>query len=206
MAHFPGANADEQGVVIDYGSFPGGSLVGFNKGKTMTHEIGHYFNLYHIWGDDDGACTGTDFVNDTPNQANSTSGCPSGVKMDACSTASPGYMYENYMDYTGDDCLVMFTAEQVDRMEAAVSLDRASLFTSNGCIPVNLQNYDAQPRLINSPSSRLCDPAFTPTVTIFNRGAVVLTSLTITATIDNGTPVSTNWTGSIASLKPGRLH
>ena len=198
---FPGSsNADEQGVVVDYGSLPAGPLNGFNKGKTMTHEIGHYFNLYHIWGDDDGACTGTDYVNDTPNQANSTAGCPTGVQVDACSTASPGFMYQNYMDYTGDDCLVMFTTEQVDRMEAALTLDRASLLTSNGCTPVNLKNYDAQPRLINSPSSRLCDANFTPTVTIFNRGAVTLTSLTITAKIDNGTPVVTNWTGSINSL------
>ena len=201
---FPGStDANEQGVVVDYGSLPGGPLTGFNKGKTLTHEIGHYFNLYHIWGDDNGACTGTDFVDDTPNQANSTTGCPTGVQVDACSTVTPGFMYQNYMDYTGDDCLVMFTLMQVDRMEAALTFSRASLFTSNGCIPAVLQNYDAQPRLINTPSSRLCDASFTPTITVFNRGSVTLTSLTITAKIDNGTPVTTNWTGSIASLVSG---
>ncbi|MGC4034875.1 MAG: M43 family zinc metalloprotease [Chitinophagaceae bacterium] len=198
---FPNStSADEQGVVIDYECIPGGSLSGFNKGKTLTHEIGHYFNLYHTWGDDDGACTGTDFIADTPNQANSTAGCPTGVKTDACTMTSPGIMYENYMDYTADDCLVMFTADQVDRMETAVTTSRASLLTSDGCLPAVLENYDAQPRLINNPSSRVCDPTFTPSVTIFNRGALTLTSLTIDAKIDNGTVISTNWTGSIASL------
>jgi hypothetical protein len=203
---FPGGSSpDEQGVVVDYASLPAGPLNGYNRGKTMTHEIGHYFNLYHIWGDDDGACTGTDYVADTPNQANSTSGCPSGMQVDSCSPVAPGFMYENYMDYSGDDCLVMFTAGQVDRMEAALTLDRASLLTSNACTPVNLQNYDAQPRLINSPSSRLCDANFTPTVTIFNRGSLALTSLTITALVDNGAPVVTNWTGSISSLTSGMV-
>ena len=191
---------DEQGVVIDYGSLPGGSLTGYNGGKTMTHEIGHYFNLYHIWGDDDGACTGTDFVDDTPNQANSTSGCPSGMQTDACSPSAPGFLYENYMDYSGDNCLVMFTVLQVARMEAAVDLYRSSLLTSNGCTPVNLQDYDAQTRFINKPAHRICDPSFSPSVTIFNKGAVTLTSLVINATIDNGTVVTTNWSGSLPSL------
>lgn len=204
-ATFPGSTSlDEQGVVIDYASIPGGSLSGYNKGKTMTHEIGHYFNLYHIWGDDDGACTGTDYIDDTPNQANSTGGCPSTLlKTDACSPVSPGIMYQNYMDYTSDDCLVMFTKDQVDVMEGVLSTDRVSLLTSDGCLPATLQNYDAQPRLINTPSSRICDPSFTPTITVFNRGAVSLSSLTISAKVDNGDITTTSWSGSIASLATG---
>ncbi|MCW3118621.1 MAG: hypothetical protein JWM28_2703, partial [Chitinophagaceae bacterium] len=198
---FPDAGpSNEQGAVIDFACIPGGSLTGYNGGKTLTHEIGHYFNLYHIWGDDNGACTGTDYVDDTPNQANSTSSCPTGVQTDACSTVAPGFLYEDYMDYTGDNCLVMFTVEQVARMEAALNLYRPSLLTSNGCVPVNLQNYDAQPRFINNPPQRICDAAFTPAVTIFNKGSVTLTSLTINATIDNGAVATTNWTGSLASL------
>ncbi|MES1217165.1 MAG: M43 family zinc metalloprotease [Bacteroidota bacterium] len=198
---FPnGSAADNQGVVIDFGCIPGGSLNGFNRGKTLTHEIGHYFNLIHTWGDDDGACTGTDDIDDTPNQANSTSGAPTGVQVDACSPTAPGYMYENYMDYTGDIDLVMFTVLQVDRMEAALNLFRPSLLTSNGCVPAILQNNDAQTRSINNPAHRICDPSFIPSVTIFNKGAVTLTSLSINAKIDNGTVVTTNWTGSIASL------
>lgn len=63
-----GTAPDEQGVVIHYQSLPGSSNNDFNGGKTLTHEIGHYFNLYHIWGDDNGACSGSDRVEDTPNQ------------------------------------------------------------------------------------------------------------------------------------------
>jgi hypothetical protein len=203
---FPGSSSlNEQGVVIDFGCIPGGSLSGFNKGKTLTHEIGHYFNLYHTWGDDDGSCSGTDYIADTPNQANSTAGCPNGLQVDACSPALPGFMYQNYMDYTGDDCLVMFTKDQVEVMEAALAFDRASLLVSDGCLPAILQNYDAQPRLINNPSSRICDPSFTPTVTVFNRGAVTLSSLTISAKIDNNDIVTTDWTGSISSLSTGAI-
>lgn len=203
---FPGSTSlNEQGVVVDYGCIPGGLLTSYNKGKTMTHEIGHYFNLYHIWGDDDGACTGTDYIADTPNQANSTAGCPSGVLTDACSPTSPGIMYQNYMDYTGDDCLVMFTKDQVDVMEGVLTTERSALLTSDGCLPAILQNYDAQPRLINNPASRVCDPAFTPTVTVFNRGALTLSSLTIGAQIDNGDITTTNWSGSIASLTTGLI-
>ncbi len=189
----------EQGVVIDYRSLPGGALANFNSGKTLTHETGHYFNLYHIWGDDDGGCTGSDDVDDTPNQADATAGCFSGVKTDACTTSGNGIMYQNYMDYSDDPCLVMFTAGQVDRMETALSLYRPSLLSSNGCQPVILSNYDVQLRSVNQPSQRICSAAFTPQVTIKNRGLQNLTSLQISASVDNG-PVSTYpWTGSVST-------
>lgn len=100
-ATFPeDGNADAQGVVIDYRSLPGGSYTHYNTGKTLCHETGHYFDLYHIWGDDDGACSGTDYIDDTPNQANSSTGCSSGIKTDRCTTGGNGIMYQNYMDYS----------------------------------------------------------------------------------------------------------
>ncbi len=92
----------------------------YDKGRTTTHEMGHYFNLFHIWGDDSGACSGSDLVDDTPNQANSTFGCPSGVQTDGCATVDPGYMYQNYMDYTDDACMIMFTEGQKGRMRATL--------------------------------------------------------------------------------------
>ena len=109
-----------QGVVIDYRTLPGGSFKNYNEGKTLTHESGHYFNLYHIWGDDGGACTGTDYVDDTPNQGNSTSNCPSGLKTDNCTTDGNGILYQDYMDYSFDPCLLLFTNGQVVRMESAL--------------------------------------------------------------------------------------
>ncbi|MGZ3949085.1 MAG: M43 family zinc metalloprotease, partial [Flavisolibacter sp.] len=195
----PNTAAADQGVVVDYHSLPGGSTTGFSGGKTLTHETGHYFNLYHIWGDDGGSCTGTDYVDDTPNQGNSTSGCPSGVVTDNCTQTGNGIMYENYMDYSDDPCLVMFTLGQVDRMETALTLYRPSLLSSNGCQHVVLNNYDAQLRAVNQPAQRLCNAVFAPQVTIRNRGSQVLTSVLINTQIDNGPVTTFPWTGSIST-------
>jgi Pregnancy-associated plasma protein-A/Secretion system C-terminal sorting domain len=189
----------EQGIVIDYRSLPGGPFIGFNGGKTLTHETGHYFNLYHIWGDDNGACTGSDDVDDTPNQADATSGCLSGIINDNCTPAGNGIMYQNYMDYSDDPCLVMFTTDQADRMEAALSMYRPSLLSSNGCQPVILSNYDVQLRSVNQPFQRICSSGFTPQVTIKNRGIQNLTSVQISTKIDNGAVTDYQWTGSLTT-------
>jgi hypothetical protein len=202
-ATFPGdgdGNDNNQGVVVEYRSLPGGAFGGFNTGKTLSHESGHYFNLYHIWGDDDGACTGTDFVDDTPNQANASSGCSTGIKTDACTAGGNGIMYQNYMDYSNDNCLVMFTPLQVARMESALLAYRSSLLSSTGCQPPVLYNYDAQLKSINEPVQRICNSSFTPVVTIRNRGTQTLTSLKISAVIDNSVPAVFNWTGSLTQL------
>jgi len=198
---FPGTgNANEQGVAMDYRSLPGGSLTQFNGGKTLTHETGHYFNLYHIWGDDNGACTGTDFVDDTPNQGNSSSTCISGIKTDNCTTSGNGIMYQNYMDYTYDNCLVMFTAQQVTRMESAFIAYRSSLLNSIGCQPPVSYNFDAQLKSVNQPGQRICANPFTPAITIRNRGSQILTALKITTLVDNAVTNTTTWTGSLAQL------
>lgn len=197
---FPGtSSADEQGVVMYHVTLPGGSLAGYNDGRTLTHESGHYFFLFHIWGDDDGACTGSDNVNDTPNQSDASSGCHSGVVTDACSPAAPGIMYQNYMDYSSDGCMALFTLQQVTRMEAALSSYRLSLTTSNGAVSP-LQNNDAQMVSIDNPVNRVCDTKFQPSITIRNYGALPLTSLVINASVDGGPAVQTQWTGSLASL------
>jgi hypothetical protein len=198
---FPGAsNENEQGVAFDYRSLPGGAYAQYNGGKTLTHETGHYFNLYHTWGDDSGACTGTDFVDDTPNQANSSSTCISGIKTDNCTTGGNGIMYQNYMDYTFDNCLVMFTAQQVVRMEAALISERPSLLNSIACqLPV-LYNIDAQLKSVNQPGQRICANPFSPSISVRNRGSQTLTSLTVTTVIDNTSSTTYNWTGSLAQL------
>src|SRR6185436_8103346 len=81
------SNPDEQGVVINVHTLPGGALTRFNQGKTLVHETGHYLNLMHIWGDDNGGCTGSDLIDDTPNQAGSSSGVITGIKTDNCTTS-----------------------------------------------------------------------------------------------------------------------
>jgi hypothetical protein len=193
------ATADEQGIVIYNVSLPGGSLAGYNDGRTLTHETGHFFFLYHIWGDDNGACSGSDGVSDTPNQADASAGCHSGVVTDACATTAPGIMYQNYMDYSSDGCMAMFTLLQVTRMETAMTNYRSSLTTSNGAVSP-LKDVDAQVLSIDNPINRVCDTKFSPVITLRNYGSQVLTSVIINASVDNGTPVQTNWTGSLASL------
>jgi hypothetical protein len=89
----------------------------FNKGRTGTHEVGHWLNLRHIWGD---ANCGNDQVTDTPTQQTSNYGCPSFPKV-TCSNGPNGDMFMNYMDYCDDICLTMFTTGQVAVMQAEVS-------------------------------------------------------------------------------------
>ena len=136
---FPGTSpAAEEGVVIHYTTLPADSLTKFNRGRTLTHEAGHFFYLYHIWGDENG-CTGTDFVDDTPNQGSLTGGCPGGVIVtDGCSPFTPGVLYENYMDYTDDACMCLFTKGQDARMETALTTFRPGFLTSNGAEPVTV--------------------------------------------------------------------
>ena len=150
-----GGAANTDGVVIDYhyiGNI-GTALASapYNKGRTLTHETGHWLGLWHIWGDDGTACTGSDYVSDTPNQADENYTCPTtsgAVVTDGCSAASPGVMYQNYMDYSDDKCMVMFTAGQKARMQAVMAncVRRLSLTTSTVCsttgIEENISNID----------------------------------------------------------------
>jgi len=135
-AQFPGGPAATDGVVLDY-RFTGktGASAPYNKGRTGTHEVGHYLNLRHIWGDSPG-CSPDDLVGDTPLQGSENYGCPTFPKTDACSPSAPGVMFMNYMDYVDDACMYMFTVGQKARMQAALSGPRVSLTTSMGCVPV----------------------------------------------------------------------
>jgi hypothetical protein len=137
-AQFPGGTAATDGVVILCTAFgnTGTAAAPYNKGRTATHEVGHWLNLYHIWGDDNGACTGSDNVNDTPNQASENYGCPTFPHV-SCSNGPNGDMFMNYMDYTDDACMFMFSTGQNARMQAlfATGGARASLVSSLGCTP-----------------------------------------------------------------------
>ncbi len=113
----PGASADKDGLVISYDVFGTVEKVRavFNKGRTATHEIGHWLGLTHIWGD---AACGTDHVDDTPAQQSYNYGCPTFPKLSACSPDSKGDMFMNYMDFSDDACMNLFTNGQARRMRA----------------------------------------------------------------------------------------
>ena len=131
-AQFPGGSAATDGVVIGYKYFgnTGTAVAPFNKGRTGTHEVGHWLNLRHIWGD---ATCGSDNVTDTPTHNTSNYACPTHPKSNSCGTTAE--MFMNYMDYTDDGCMNLFTLGQKSRMQAlfATGGAKASLLTSNGC-------------------------------------------------------------------------
>lgn len=148
-ATFPGGAANVDGVVITTTAFgtTGYVTAPFNKGRTTTHEVGHWLNLRHIWGDDGTACTGSDLVDDTPNQAGPTYGCNT-TKVSCNSRDNT----QNYMDYSDDACMMMFTEGQKARARAlfAPGGARASIRTSNGCsIPAPTCNAPTGVRVSN---------------------------------------------------------
>lgn len=126
-AQFPGGPIDTDGVVVNYQAFGtnGTAQAPFNKGRTTTHEVGHFFNLRHIWGDTPD-CSGSDMVADTPNCAGPNFGTPTWPVI-TCSNGPNGDMFMNYMDYTDDAGMFMFTAQQVIRMRAALETIRTGL-------------------------------------------------------------------------------
>jgi hypothetical protein len=133
-AQFPGGPAATDGVVIDQASFGNiGTATSppYNQGRTATHEIGHWLNLWHTF---QGGCGGTDGVADTPTQALPNYGCPTSPHI-SCSNGPNGDMFMNYMDYTDDACMFMFSAGQVTRMNAALTGPRASILASDGLVP-----------------------------------------------------------------------
>jgi len=133
FATFPGGNSSTDGVVCDYAYFgnTGTATSPYDLGRTATHEVGHWLNLYHIWGD---SYCGNDYVSDTPKHEEPNYGCPSYPHASSCSgTGSTGEMFMNYMDYTNDACMFMFSSGQKNRMRATLNGSRSSLLSSLGC-------------------------------------------------------------------------
>ncbi|QCP14987.1 zinc metalloprotease [Pseudoduganella umbonata] len=127
-AQFPGGPAGTDGVVCLQSAFGtnGTAAAPFNLGRTTTHEIGHWLDLFHIWGDDGTGCSGSDNVADTPNQAGGNTGVPTFPHV-SCNNGPDGDMFMNYMDYVDDRAMVMFSAGQVARMQACLDGVRASI-------------------------------------------------------------------------------
>ena len=130
-AQFPGGPPTTDGVVIASFCFgtSGTAQPPFDLGRTATHEIGHWLDLRHIWGDDRGSCSGSDLVADTPNQADATFNNPPFPQI-SCNNGPNGNMFMNYMDYTDDVAMFMFTRGQSRRMDACLEGARASFLTA----------------------------------------------------------------------------
>jgi outer membrane murein-binding lipoprotein Lpp len=123
------AGGPEDGVVVDPANFGTlGILPPYHLGRTLTHEVGHYFNLRHIWGDSTDECD-DDGVEDTPLQKSFYLGCPPHPQV-SCGSED---LLMNYMNYTDDACMYLFTKGQKERMLAALYGPRSSLLNSKGC-------------------------------------------------------------------------
>lgn len=203
-------NALTDGVVSWYKSFgsvddgPFDLNSNFNKGRTVTHEIGHFFGLRHIWGDDSGSCSGTDYVDDTPNQSSGTTGCPAHPKKTCGDVIS---MFQNFLDYTNDACMNLFTKGQIDRMIIIIenSPRRASLLTSPGAqTPVAVAN-DLGLRQIISPLTNACSPSIIPGVEVRNYGNNTVTAVRIEVLINGNLAEVRNFPVSLSPLSSTAL-
>ncbi len=194
------SNSPNNGVHISYQYFgKTGASAPYNLGRTASHEIGHWFNLEHIWGDDGTACNGSDKVGDTPNQAGENYGCPGFPHTDACTGTAPGVMYMNYMDYSDDNCMNMFTEGQKARMVSAINQYRPGLL-NNGKCGTPQPTEDAGIESISAPSGNICSNSFIPVVVLKNFGTLPLSSCVINYFFDSNAPSSFNWSGN---LSPG---
>ncbi len=193
-----GGDANTDGVVIT--SFSVGSVANpgpgspYNLGRTLTHELGHWFGLRHIWGDT-GNCSNDDFCADTPDATTSNGGCPT---IDSCPSDGLGAdMVENYMDYTNDGCMHTFTADQTTRIQAVLanSPRRMELGTSTACSPVISYENDGAIELDDLGVEQCGSSTIIPTVIVTNKGTTTLTSAVISYKIDNETASTQSWSG-----------
>lgn len=198
-----GGAANTDGVVVIASSVgsvldPNPSAGPYGLGRTLTHEVGHWLGLIHIWGDS-GACTNDDFCADTPDATAYNFGCPS---IDSCPSDSLGKdMVENYMDYTNDACMNTLTADQKTRIQAVLtnSPRRMNLGASTVCAPGITHNDDGALELLDNLNIIVqCEATFTPTVIVSNKGTVNLTSAVISYQIDSDTASTQSWSGNLS--------
>ncbi|KQS94248.1 M43 family zinc metalloprotease [Chryseobacterium sp. Leaf394] len=170
-------------------------------GRTMTHEVGHFLGLRHLWGD--GPCA-TDYCNDTPFSSNAGNAhyiC--NPNQDSCPTQPGLDMVRNYMNYTYDLCMNIFTVDQTARMITVMnnSPRRTSLKTSTKDIAIPLFANDGEVKLETQclGFSSACTATATRNVKIslYNRGTANMTSAVITFGVGTNI-VSQNWTGNLA--------
>jgi hypothetical protein len=166
-ASFPSSAMATDGIVVRYDAFgtTGKLAFPFNKGRTLTHEIGHWLGLKHLWGDQQ---CGDDGIEDTPKQRGGNTGDPVFPKISPCSPNPDGEMFMNFMDFTNDASMGMFTEGQKTSMRTqfASSGSRNTFLKSKGLaaawnnmppevLPVNTRNLVVYPNPVHASSMRL---------------------------------------------------
>lgn len=206
FANFPGSSPALDGVVVNYKAFGriGTASAPYNRGRTSTHEVGHWLNLIHIWGDDNNDCSGKDFpgtqqfFDDTPNQEGPNFRCPSFPKTDNCSPDAPGIMYMNYLDYTDDRCMMFFTPGQIRRMRLITDGVRDTIRSSPGAtLPALLANDLAIDSVI-SPVKLAGARCLEPQIRLRNNSIDTIRQATVLYNVKGGIPKRFLWNGLIA--------
>ena len=169
-AYYPGIKPEKYGAVIHYLSFGRGAgysfFTSYDLGRTATHEVGHCLGLVHIWGDKN---CGDDQVDDTPLHNGPNFGCPEQGLRSTC-TGTPVQMWMNYMDYTDDRCMYLFTDGQAARADFFMSTDpQLNSIINSTCDrrPGNSNKDLITSTNSNNNISRISDPLFSlyPTIT-----------------------------------------
>ncbi|WP_161990729.1 M43 family zinc metalloprotease [Chryseobacterium viscerum] len=207
-----GGLASTDGVVAGYATF--GSMdyndgtflmqAGYDRGRTMTHEVGHFLGLRHIWGD---AACGTDYCADTPTAHEDNYVCNPSIP--SCDDPAIFEMVQNYMDYTNDTCMNIYTNDQKTRVRAVMdnSPRRMELKASNTDSPIPLFANDAEIKFDGGCSIGIvnCGEGVLRLL-ITNRGTSTLTSAVISYSINGGTAQTYNWTGNLTQDKSGVIN
>ena len=212
-----GGGAATDGVVSSYDVFGSSDIdptfllaTPYDKGRTMSHEVGHWLGLLHIWGDGGNRktntkdCTASDYCADTPQAGWENYNCD--PTYDSCPLDAGKDMIDNYMDYTNDACMDIFTLNQKDRITTIINnaARRSSLKTSTKNAAIPLFANDAEVKLEASCSSPICGSVANQTIqkiTIYNRGTSNLTSATLNYNINGGSNIVYNWSGNLAINK-----
>jgi hypothetical protein len=163
FAQFPGDSASTDGIVVHYGSVGGpgtpGIIPNYNLGRTATHEVGHWLGLYHTFQD---GCAGNslltcykagDHICDTPPVINANFGCPTTKSTCIETPADLPDMTTNYMDYTDDACMNIFTNGQASRMQAVINNHRRSFLNTVDCQATLIEIYDNDVVIFPNPST-----------------------------------------------------
>jgi hypothetical protein len=197
----PGSDPQADGIVINYSAFGTiNTAAPFNMGRTTVHEVGHWLGLKHIWGDTQ---CGDDGIDDTPQQSFFTRGCPAEFRS-SCNNGEAGDMFMNYMDYTNDDCMNLFTLGQRQRMRAALyeGGPRVSLLQSRG-----LETPWMAESPLGLPAALLYPNPATASITLQTDAAQVGKTVTLANSqgqvIRSERILSTQQTINLQMLKPG---
>ena len=201
--NFPENTRETDGVTIHYRVFgEGGNAMSTSRGRTATHELGHYFGLRHIWGDAS-SCDIDDFVEDTPPQSQSNNSCLTTPRM-SCGSRD---MVENFMDYTPDQCMSLFTIGQVERIDVVLNFSprRASLINGRATQAPILESNDLAIESIIDPQDYVCGTEITPQVAILNIGENRVTSARATITLNGNVLQTQDFSLDLASGERGVL-